>query len=111
MVHRADDDLYQLRAVSVEDLEHEVDEEDAGPAAADHRDQREVQERRDAGSAQAGAKPGSDGALSEARRQSAGRLPADGAPDAVPLRLLPGLRGGDRDARRALALDQRSLPR
>ena len=43
----------QLRAVPAEDLQHEVDEEDAGAAAADQGHQRQVQGHRHARPAQA----------------------------------------------------------
>ena len=40
LVHYPDDGVHQLRAVPAEDHQHEVDEEDAGAAAADRRHQR-----------------------------------------------------------------------
>ena len=63
--------------------EHEVVQEDAGPAAADPGDQRQVQRHADARSPQAGTAGGDDGAVQEARRQSGGRMRPDGYPAPV----------------------------
>ncbi len=58
---------------------------------------------------QAGEEPGGDGPLQEARREPAGRLPADGAAIPVLLRVLQGADRSHRDARRGMVVGARSL--
>src|SRR5207245_9354473 len=69
--------------LSAHRLEHALDEGDADAAAADQRAPQQVQERSAARATR------DDGALSQARRQSRGRLPADAAADPHLLRALP----------------------
>ena len=100
LVHRGGDGDHQLPAAAVEVHQPEVDEEDAASAAADRRDQREVQGHRPARPAQGRTEPGGHGAVQEARRQPDGRMHADGASDPVLHRVLQGADGRHRDARR-----------
>ena len=97
-------DRDQLPAVPPEANQLEVDEEDAGAAAADRRNQRQVQERRPARSAKSRAEPGGHGSLQEARRQSDGRLHADGLADSILHRLLQSVGSGDRTAPRPVVV-------
>ena len=55
------------------------------------------------------AEPGGDGPLQEARRESDGRLRAHAAADSVLLRVLQGVHGLGGNARRALAVGDRSF--
>ena len=91
-------DLPQFRHAAIEVEEFEIDEENAGLAAADQADQRKVQGPRPTGPQEGEAARRDDGPLQKVWGESLGRLPADAADDAFLLRLLQSLEGGDRNA-------------
>jgi len=74
LVHRGGHHRHQLHPLPVETFQHEVDEEDAGPQAADRRHQRQVQEHQPSRSQESRPEPGGHGPLQEVRRQPHGRL-------------------------------------
>ena len=100
-------DLHQLRNAAPEVEEFEIDEENAGLAAAYQTDQRKVQGPRPTEPQEGEAARRDDGPLQKAWGESLGRLLADAADDAFLLRLLHSLDGGDRNAPGVLVMGGR----